>query len=120
MPAPTFSETSMSRVPAGTVTDTPISSNVTLALGMVGISGGMSGEGVEVDLAGFEGAGQVAGQVFAQLAAMFEFGLVRHQLEAQAFDRHPELEAAQAVLDQADRLAAPAVGAEGGAELGLD
>jgi hypothetical protein len=41
----------------------------------------------------------------------------RDQLDAQARDRHAHLQAAQAVLDHRHRLAAPAVGTEGGADL---
>ena len=73
-----------------------------------------------VDIAVFYPAGQVTGQLFAEFPACVEFIGIRYQLDAQAFDRDAQLQAAQAILDQAYCFAAPAIGAEGGAELALD
>ena len=68
-----------------------------------------SGERRQVEFPVFELPGQMSSQVFTQIAALFEFAGVGNQLDAQAFDRHPQLEAAQAVLDQPHAFSAPSV-----------
>ena len=68
----------------------------------------------------FDPARQVTGQLFAKIAAGFEFAGVRHQLDAQPFDRDAQLESAQAVLDQPDGFTAPAIRAESSAQLAFD
>ena len=51
---------------AGTVTATPMSSKVTFALGILFSPG--SGQFGHVDFSGLDAAGQMAGQLFAELA----------------------------------------------------
>jgi hypothetical protein len=71
-------------------------------------------------IAGLGAAEQVQGDLAPERVAGGEFIGGRRQACLDARHRHAQLEPAQAVLDHRHRLAAPAVGAEGRAELALD